>query len=143
MWAGLQGAGGSALRWLRCAGSEPGTANVKLDPVQLLRRVLGLRPEVSERPRAASVHAERVTISPEGLEASRSQAASAHSDVRWYHAVKHGRVAGAQDTPGTGAVAGSSPLEARLQGARRPRAAIEAYLTHASGDPRPPAPAAP
>jgi len=133
MWAGLQGAGGSAIPWLRCAGPEPGPANVKLDPVQLLRRVLGLSPEASERPRAASVHAERVTISPDGLEASQSQAAPAHSDVRWYRAVKHGRVAVAQDVPGAGAPAGSSPLEFRLQGARRPRAAIEAYLSYGPG----------
>ncbi len=102
---------------------------MKLDPVQLLRRVLGIRPEASEGPRAAGVHAERVTISPEGLEASRGQAAFAHSDVRWYRAVKHGRVAVAQDVPGAGAVAGSAPLEFRLQGARHPRAAIEAYLS--------------
>ncbi len=106
---------------------------MKLDPVQLLRRVLGLRHEASEGARAASVHAERVTISPEGLEASQSQPAPTQSDVRWYRAVKHGRVAVAQDTPGTGAVAGSPRLEFRLQGSRRPRAAIEAYLSIGTG----------
>ena len=104
---------------------------MKLDPVQLLRRVLGLRPETSEGPRSASVHAERVTISAEGLEASRSQASPAHSDVRWYRAVKHGRVAVAEDVPG--AATDGAPLEFRLQGARRPRAAIEAYLSFGPG----------
>ena len=106
---------------------------MKLDPVQLLRRVLGLRPEASEGPRAASAHAERVTISPEGLEASHGQPASAQSDVRWYRAVKHGRVAVTQDVPGAGVVTGGAPLEFRLQGSRHPRTVIEAYLSIGAG----------
>jgi hypothetical protein len=79
------------------------------------------------------LHAERVTISPEGLEASQSQPAAAQSDVRWYRAVKHGRVAVTQDVPGAGVVTGGAPLEFRLQGSRHPRAAIEAYLSIGTG----------
>ncbi len=102
-----------------------------LDPVQLVRRVLGLRREASEGTRRTDVHAERVTISQDGLEASRDQPPPVRGDVRWYHAVKLGdgrRRVAAPSAPGEGATTWGPSPALRTGGAPRPRAAIQAYL---------------
>ncbi len=109
-------------------------------PERLARAVLFVRGavEFSRQPAAEASspapHAERVSISDTGREASRGADRPALGDVRWYKAVRRGavRTGGTQaDHPAWPAgSAASAPAPSQPVAARNARAAIAAYLAN-------------